>query len=137
MSEKETVPCAVAYPGLSQPHLLAFFCSSFKFPLSQKLTIRSSISVRNIELLSNFCQTAKSLRKLTTNCRGEWLNLGPPGPASVARGRIFGTGGTGRPGEEGGGRMGGMGTGRLTITSKPPSPGSVSLHSLAAAKTQL
>lgn len=93
MSEKETVPYAVAYPGLSQPHLLAFFCSSFKFPLSQKLTIRSSISVRNIELLSNFCQTAKSLQKLTTNCRGEWLNLGPPGPASVARGRIFGTGG--------------------------------------------
>ena len=32
---------------------LAFFCSSFKFPLSRKLTIRSSISVRNIELLSS------------------------------------------------------------------------------------
>lgn len=73
--------------------LACIFCSSFKFPLSQKLTIRSSISVRNIELLFNFCQVAKSLWKLTTNCRGEWLNLRPPGPASVARRRVSGTGG--------------------------------------------
>lgn len=41
-------------------HTCLHFCSSFKFPLSQKLTIRSSISVRNIELLSNFVKQPRA-----------------------------------------------------------------------------
>lgn len=131
MSEKETVHDPVVSPGLSQSHLLAFL-QLLQIPLVTKTNNKVKYFTEKYWIIIQRCQTAKNLRELTTKCRRAWLNLGPSSPASVARGRLFGSGGAGREGAASWNE-----TGRLTITSRLPSLRGVSLHWLAAAERQL